>query len=232
MIHMGSLSRWLGICLIGFSTILPAQTGKKIKEIVIHSGWGGLGTPQDVTTTILATANGFQRDGKLLRPDLVQALLTAAEASPVSKPEPANLGITKGWLQAQLGPVEDHLQGKLGGATVRQKRLFESTFSDPEKISEILPALFRYGKSDDYPRLQVEIRFSDDSVLTLKSLSYYEFMLPWEMQSSENAKTYNANISRAISAILPVYATNQERLAGPELAFHLQHREGMEGNWC
>ena len=94
-VSMLSRERWIGLSLLVLSASLPAQADKKVREIVIHTHWGGLGTPQDLTVTILETPDGFQRDGKPVKPALVQALVSAAEAPPISKPDPANLGITK-----------------------------------------------------------------------------------------------------------------------------------------
>jgi hypothetical protein len=41
-LEMSSLARWVGLSLLVLSTSLPAQTDKKVREIVIHSGWGAL----------------------------------------------------------------------------------------------------------------------------------------------------------------------------------------------
>ena len=218
---MPSRTRWIGISLLALSTSLPSQTNKKVREVVIHSNWGGLGTPQRLTVTILGTPDGFQREGKPVKPALVQALVSAAEATPISKPDPANLGITKSWLQSQLTVVEDRMPGKMPDATARQKALFESTFTDPDRIGGVLPSLFTYTSFDDYPNAEVRIEFSDESRLTLTSHSYYESMLPWTVHGSNNGETYNADISRAISALLPLRSTNKERLANPDFAFHL-----------
>ena len=218
---MSSLARWAGLSLLVLCTSLPAQADRKVREIVIHSGWGGLGTPQRLTVTILGTSDGFQRDGKPVKPALVQALVAAAEAAPILKPNPANLGINKSWLRSQLALVEDRMTGKMPSATARQKALFESTFTNPEKIDGVLPSLFTYTSFDDYPNAEVNIKFSGDSQLTLTSHSYYEFMLPWTIRGPNSTETYNAEISRAISALLPPEDTNKGRLAGPEFGFHV-----------
>jgi len=215
--HLGVL----GIALLCFCTHATAQTDGKVQEIVIHSGWGGLGPRQDLTVTIRRIANGFERDGKPVKAAQVQALVSAAQAAPISKPDPVNLGITTAWLQSQLPSVKDRVFGKTSAATQRQKALFESTFAAPGKISEVVPRLFAYSRFDDYPRAEVEIKFSDGSQLTLASNSYYEFMLPWTIHRSENEETYNADISRAVSALLPSKSVNKERLASPELGFDL-----------
>ncbi len=113
------------------------------------------------------------------------------------------------------------MHGKITDATARQKALFESTFTDPDKIGGVLPSLFTYSKTDDYPNAEIKIRFSEGSHLTLTSHSYYEFMLPWTINASDSAETYNADISRAISALLPPKSANKQRLAGPEFAFDI-----------
>ena len=218
---MPSLARWIGLGLLALSTSLSAQADRKVREIVIHSGWGGLGTPEDLTLTILATPNGFERDRKPVNPALVKALVSAAGAPPISKPDPPNLGITQSWLQSRLTIVENRMPAKMSEATARQKALFESAFTDPEKIGNVLPALFTFTRFDDYPRAEVRVKFSDGSQFTLTSHSYYEFMLPWTLHESKNEETYNADISRAISALLPSKSANKERLAGPDFGSHL-----------
>jgi len=224
---------WIGISLLALSTSLSAQANKSVRDITIHSGWGGLGTPQDLTVTILGTSDGFQRDGKLVEPALVQALVSAAEAPTISKPDPANLGITKSWLGSQLALAEGRMPGKMQEATARQKAFFESTFTDPDKISGIVPSLFTYSMFDDYPHAEVKITFSDGSQLTLISHSYYEFMLPWTIGGSNRQETYNADISRAISALLPPKSTNRERLSDAEFGFHLADAvmDSIETQW-
>jgi hypothetical protein len=230
---MHRLARWVGLSLFLLSASLSAQSDKKVQEIVIHSGWGGLGTPEDLTVTIVATPDGFQRDGKPVKPALVQAVVAAVEAPPISKPDGANLGITKSWLQSQLASVKDRMPAKMSEATARQMALFESTFTDPEKIGSVVPSLFTFTRFDDYPRTEFRIKFTDGSQLTLTSHSYYEFMLPWTGLESKNDETYNADISRAISALLPLKAVNKERLAGSDFGFDLAEAamNSLESQW-
>lgn len=218
---MPSLTRWMGLILIVLGASLPAQTDRTVQEIEIHSGWGGLGQHQDITVTIRGTPDGFERNGKPVKPALVHALVSAAEARAISKPDPVNLGITKSWLQSQLASVEGRMRGQMSAATTRQKALFESTFTDPEKVSSIVPRLFTYTKFDDYPYAEVKIKFSDGSEVTLTSHSYYEFMLPWTTHGANGEETYNADISRAISALLPSKSVNKERLEEVEFGFDL-----------
>jgi hypothetical protein len=204
-----------------------------VREIVIHCGWGGLGRPQNSTVTILATPNGFQQDGQPVKPALVQALVSAAEARPISTPDPVNLGITEQWLKSQLPLVERRMTWKIAQATARQKALFESTFTNPGKINSILPSLFTFTRFDDDPYAEVKIVFSDGSQLTLTSHSYYDFMVPWSVHDSYDKETYNAEISRAIAALLPHKTANKERLTAPELGSNLAEgvMRNIEARW-
>jgi len=230
---MPSLVRCIGLSLFILGASFPAQSDEKVQEIVIHSGWGGLGTPQDLTVTILATPDGFQCDGKPVKPALVRALVSAAQMPPISKPNPGNLGITNSWLRSQLTLVEGGMAAKMSEATARQRALFESTFNDPDKIDSVVPTLFTFTRFDDYPRTAVRIEFSDGSQISLTSHSYYEFMLPWTINGSENEETYNADISRAIAALLPSKSVNKERLAGVDFGSHLADSvmQSIESQW-
>jgi hypothetical protein len=125
------------------------------------------------------------------------------------------------------------MAAKMSEATARQKALFESTFNDPDKIASVVPTLFTFTRFDDYPRAEVRIEFSDGSQTTLTSHSYYEFMLPWTILGSENEETYNADISRAIAALLPSKSVNKERLAGVDFGSHLADSvmRSIESQW-
>jgi hypothetical protein len=58
-------------------------------------------------------------------------------------------------------------------------------------------------------------------------------MLPWTIHGSENAETYNADISRAIAALLPSRSVNKERLAGVDFGSHLADSvmQRIESQW-
>ncbi|WP_420238247.1 WG repeat-containing protein [Telmatobacter bradus] len=208
------------LLVLSFSTY-TAQAQKQVREITIHSGWGGLETPQNATVTIHREQRGFQCDGKPVDAKLVQTVVTALGAPQITKPELANLGITHVWLKKQLTAVEAEMPGSIPDATARQKDLFESTFADPQRMADITASLFKYWKSDDYPYVQIEVHFIDGSKLTAESNSYYAFMIPWKVQGAQSLKTYNAAISRAVSALLPSKSPNKERLSGEGFASEL-----------
>ena len=230
---MHAIARGIGLCLVLAVLWPPAQIERKVQEITIRSAWGGLGTAQDLRITIVATSDGFARDGKAVRPASVQALVAAAEAPPIAKPDAANLRITASWLQSHLSAAKRRLPAQMSDATARQKALFGSTFTDPLKMASVASDLFTFSSFDDNPSAEFKILFTDGSQLTFVSHSYYEFMLPWTGRESENEKTFNADISRAISALLPPNSVNKERLAGADLAANLadEAMRSIETQW-
>jgi hypothetical protein len=132
----------------------------------------------------------------------------------IARPEMENLGITENWLGAHLKAVEDRMPGAFPGALPTQQHLFESTYTNLGAMAGIVPDLFRYASFDDNPYAEVEVDFEDGSKLAAKSYSYYAFMIPWMMNGDKNSCTFNAAISRAVSALLPIKSPNKERLDG------------------
>jgi hypothetical protein len=199
-------------------TFLPqfAEVQKPVRRVEIHSGWGGLGPSQNSDVTIRRKDGAFVCSANPVEATKVRALVAALEAPPISKPDVQNLGVTPAWLKAN---VASQHPGVLVGAlptTDGQMDLFKTSFTDPVVIGRVLPQLFAYSKTDDYPFVEVEITFEDGSKLVAKSASYYVYMLPWSIDG-QMGKTYNAQISRALSALMPSGTTNKERLAGDEL---------------
>ncbi len=209
-------SIWLCLFLVAIS-VLPAtsaETSNRVSRIVIHSGWGGLGTPQNANVTITRGKDGFVRDGKAVDGALVDDLVRSLRHPMIARPEMENLGITENWLGAHLKAVEDRMPGAFPGALPTQQHLFESTYTNLGAMAGIVPDLFRYASFDDNPYAEVEVDFEDGSKLAAKSYSYYAFMIPWMMNGDKNSCTFNAAISRAVSALLPIKSPNKERLDG------------------
>jgi len=197
-----------------------AEAQKSVRLIGIQSGWGGLGTPRNAALIIRWKNGAFECNGKPVDPAQVQALITALEAPRISKPDMKNLSVTSAWLNAH---VASQYPGVLVGGletTANQRALFTSSFTNREVIANVLPALFRSGRTDDYPFAQVEVSFEDNSKLIAKTDSYFVYMLPWSV-GGQAGDTYNADISRALSALLPRRAVNKERLAGDDFAREL-----------
>jgi hypothetical protein len=194
----------------------PAQSQKQVQQITIRSGWGGLRNSQDATITIRRTPSGFRCDGKPVEPRLVQALVSAIEAPRILSPDAANLGITESWLKAQVHLQHPRSFSQATKTTAGQQALFEAKFTDLKVAGSAVPALWQYVSFDDYPGARVRVDFLDGSKLEASTHSYYVFMIPWSV-AGQDGDTYNADISRAVSALLPPKTVNKERLAGSAL---------------
>jgi hypothetical protein len=212
------------ICLLLFSVMITcgyaSDVNKGINLIEIRGRWGGLGTPQSAVVTIKRTKKGFVCNGKRVNEALVQALVTTLSALPITKPDMTNLGITREWLMAHAATHKPRLWAQFTETTANQKQMFNRSFTDPSVIEKVSPSLFRYTKFDDYPSSQVEVLFEDGSKLVAETHSYYIFMLPWKIEG-QNGETYNAEISRAVSALLPSKTVNKTRLGGDDLSSEL-----------
>ena len=206
----------LFLAALSTASFTVAQTSKEVRQVTIRSGWGGLGTPQDVTATIFREGTGFVRDRKPVAPSLIHALVNSLAAPRIAKPDVANLGIDEAWLKLQVSKQQPRSFAQATATTKGQQALFEKSFTDPVVASRAIPHLFDFWKSDDYPGVKVEVLFEDGSRLAASTHSYYVFMLPWGV-GDEKDGTYNADISRAVSALLPPKVVNKERLNGSGL---------------
>jgi WG containing repeat len=193
-----------------------AQSPKQVSRVEIRSGWGGLGNSQNAALVIRQEKGEFRCEGQRVDPSLVAALVSALNAPILPKLDLANIGITPAWLERNVARAEQNLAAEFSDATASQKDLFAKSFTDPAVIAKVVPQLFQYVKMDDYPYAEVEAIFDDGSKLSAKSHSYYAFLLPWQL-SENGQETFNANISRALSALLPPRTANKDRLAGDEL---------------
>jgi hypothetical protein len=224
-----SVGLFLAISLVAALSV--AQAKKEVRQITIQSSWGGLGTSQNSTITILRVNGKFKSDGRTVSPKLIDALVVSLNAPPIAEPETANLGITSEWLAMQIPEAEKPMAGKFTDALPAQKRLFEKSFTDLSVMQKVLFDLFSYTNFDDNPFTRVEVQFQDGSALSAFSNSYFTSMIPWKVNST--LKTYNAQISRALSALLPEKASNKERLVGQglseELATALMRRSKHSG---
>lgn len=213
-----------------FAYVQGAQ--KDVRLIQIHTGWGGLGTPQNAVVSIQRKGAAFVCNGKAVNAPSVKGLVAALTAPTIAKPDINNLGVTPAWLKANAASQRPRARAQATETTANQRQLFDTSFTNPEVIAKILPSLFAYVSFDDYPFASVEVAFADGSKLAAETHSYYLHMLPWKI-SGQNAETYNADISRAVSALLPAKTANKERLAGAGLASRLAEAvlSSIETEW-
>ena len=218
---------WLAVAVVS------AQAEKGVRRIEIQSEWGGLGTPQSVHVVIQAENGGFVRDGKRITPDLVSALVAALNAPRIPKPDIDNLGLSQTWLKDKLVPVEAGMQGTFPNALASQRALFESTFTDQTKLVNILPSLFRFSRTDDYPHVKVTVLLGDGSTLEADTNSQYAFMIPWKLSGDDQHDSYSMTLSHAVSGLLPKGVVNKERLEGNGFASELAETvmKAIEPQW-
>ena len=213
--------------------MFPAQAQKSVRQVEIHSGWGGLGRPSNAEVVIHAEKAGFVCDGKPISPAQINALVAALEAPRITKPEIENLGLTQEWLKHNLAHVENEMPGAFPNALPSQRALFENAFTDQNKIADVLPSLFSFFRTDDYPHVAVEVFFEDGSTVEAKSNSQFSFMIPWQLSGNNGQKSFNIAISRAVSGLLPKEGVNQGRLLGSGFASELAQAvmRNIEPEW-
>jgi hypothetical protein len=224
-----SVVRWaIGsiICLFLLAFGVQGQE-PAVSSITIDSRGSGLGPSTQLEFVIQARGRKSYLGDEVIDPKRIDALLAALRAPALPTPQASNLGITREWLQqnAEAAPRN--------GAP-NQRALFKEAFSDPEIIEQLLPFQFKFVKFDDYPAMQVTIEFANGHHWVATCDSYYPFMLPWIVSvSGQNRTTYNADISRAVAALMPTGSFNLDRLNGEELKTQLVEAvtTHIKGQW-
>jgi hypothetical protein len=206
-------------CGILFSQCIT-RGSEEVQLLEIAPQWDGSDRPSK-TTVIIRNVNGmFRRTGNGLEGEAVdevsvKALIRAMQEPAMPAPEMANLGITEEWLAQRVGE-QTKSTGTLGEENdERQQEYFRHSFTDLKLVQKLLPAVVASGWTDDYPWVHISVVFSDGAKWTAETNEQPPFMLPWACKAGEGTvHTYNANISRAASELLPVGTVNRDRLAG------------------
>jgi hypothetical protein len=210
-----------------------AEAQKIVKRVVIHSSAGGLGGALNTVIVIKRKGDKFlsntrveqwtfqRKRGKFLSHGWpvsalqVQFLVDALSAAPMTRLDMTNLGITQEWLASKLESQWPPARARGTETIASQKKLFQKSFTDLNLVADALPNFVLI--IDDYSAYcKAEIVFDDGSRISAESYSYSAFMLPWSMKGERF--TFNADISRAIAALLPPESANKSTLAGDELA--------------
>jgi hypothetical protein len=221
------------LLLACYSLAFSASAQNNVRSIQIESGVASLGESLHENVTILHENGRFIREGRPIDAALVQSLVAALRAQPIVKPTAKSLGITPAWLSEHLPDVESSWPTKFSDASPSQRRLFESSYTDPRTIAKLVPDLFNYTSVDYDPYAKVEIVFDDGSKLSATSNSVYAYMIPWALNGSHKANNFNVAISRAVLALLPAKSPDKEQLVGvdfdSELAEALMYQ--IENRW-
>ena len=210
-----SLKALVVVCLIWvLAGSVSRAEEKHVRTITVHSSWGGLGKPGRSDLVIQQVGNGYVADGRTIHNDSIDTLVRALEEPGLISPNAANLGITAQWLRDHTDEAgRNATYFDYQAAFTDQKDLFQSAFTNEQTLQKRLDSLYAGFHTDDYPQMRVELVFDGGQTILLQSNSQHPFMIPWNVtQDKGTTKTYNANISRALLALLPEHFTNREAL--------------------
>jgi hypothetical protein len=195
------------------SVFSHAQTAQ-IQSLKVQSAWGGLGMPFHTEFSVQRKGTSYNAKSQVISSELVNAFLNAVQAVPLTSPSATNLGITAEWLRAhedQAGGEASRLYYKDG--LPEQKALFQKAFEDQRTLPLRVKEVYEGSHTDDYPHMRAEVVMQDGIKIILSTDSQNPYMLPWVIAiNGSTKKTYNANISRALFALLPAKFANRERL--------------------
>jgi hypothetical protein len=216
--------------LLAVSICSQAQT-PQIQTLKVQSAWGGLGKPAHSDFSVQRQGNSYSAEGRAVPSDPLSALMNAIQ-EPLGIPTAANLGVTAQWLHEhadQAGGHTSRLYYKDG--LPEQKALFREAFEDQRTLPSRLKQVYESFHTDDYPHMRAQLILQNGAQITLTTDSQNHYMLPWciSANGTTTTKTYNANISRALFALLPPKFNDRERLTDePDSSFGLLGMLGEE----
>jgi hypothetical protein len=203
------------LALFAEASLLFAADGAAVQRIEIKSCWTGLG-PRQQTELSIVNDKGVYREGRnRINPVLVEALVASLHEPTIPKPRLDNLGVTPEWLRAHALPAAVKGRANFVEAAKNQQALYVKAFNDLGVMRKIIPWMFEAWRFDDYPSASVRVTLADGGILSADSKSWHDFMLPWKLH--DGRQSFNADISRAVAALMPKKATNHERLAGVDI---------------
>ena len=168
----------------------------------------GLGDGQRTELVIHGGGGTYRPSDDRVDPASIENLVAALRQPAVLKPDAGDLGIDQAWLDANAIPAALKNSGDFLEAAPNQQALYRRAFTDLNIIQKVVPSLYDYIKFDDYPSARIVVTFQDGSSVCATTRSYYLLMLPWEVVSGDHTdRTYNADLSRAVAALLPKQAS-------------------------
>ena len=198
-----------------------------IQSIEIYAragGWGGLRRGEINTLIIDRIDDGFfmknidNSSNPSLKNSIIK-LLQIIDTPVIDNIDLDNFGITNEWLSFYSNSMVNINQRW----AENQKELFKYNYCNSALVLELLQKQYvpnRIHWTDDYPSFELVINFTE-SKLTIRSDSQLPFMLPIRIFGNENINTYNADLSKAISNILPDNFILKSRIAGEGLPKYL-----------
>lgn len=98
---MKAASLALVSCCLFAASVAESQT-QHIQKLVISSSWGGLGPSGRSATTFLLSGDHYVQEGRKVPITLFESLESSLREPSLSKPDPANLGISATWLDSHF----------------------------------------------------------------------------------------------------------------------------------
>ena len=208
---------------------------RQIKEIRIKSAVGWVDEDHYSELLIRNVHGSYWLNGSKIETKLVDNLVRVISEPAIRYAQMANLGITEEWLNENSGmDMSDYLAERLDKALPSQKALFFSSFKNLALIKRTIPDFFSISMSDYYPEISVEIVEKNGRRTEIFSESQTLLSLPWRISKNRKKSiTYNANISRAISNIMPERSANKKRLVGEDIRGELATAimDAIEDKW-
>jgi hypothetical protein len=183
--------------------------------------------PNGTELAIRKEGDAYTLNGQAVDPNLIASLVSALTAPPNPELNLDDLGVTPAWLKDHAASVAQRVsETTLVGREHVPQAALELTFADPVVMDKLVPELFdsrHYACVDCTHYLFhviVAVTFDDGSKLSASASSEFPFMLPWHLS---NATAYNADISRAVAALMPDKSANRSLLLAENLDMQLGH---------
>jgi hypothetical protein len=167
----------------------------------------------------------YRLEDKAVDASLIAALAKALIAPVNPQPNLDDLGVTPEWLKAHASSVAQRIAAstRMGKGPVHEEAL-QATITDLRVVAKAVPSLFLREHSFCMDCLmyrelvKIVVTFEDGSRLDARSSSDCPYMLPWHLTGNPSGViAYNADISRAVAALMPEDATNRRFLTGEYL---------------
>jgi len=150
--------------------------------------------------------------------DSVTRLVKALQAPAMRTPELSNLGITPAWLEQYIDKAAKSERGMMRGGDERQQALYRKSFTDLNLIKRLLPRIIGSRWTDDSVWVHVTVKFASSESWTAETQALTPFTLPWSCKvAGKTMRTYNADISRAVVALMPEKTMERYRISGEGL---------------
>jgi hypothetical protein len=167
----------------------------------------------------------YTANGKSIDPSTIQEFVRSLDEPLLKEISLENLGLTQDWLNANAeAAFLERFKDGITDISSTQKTLFEDKFRNLNFMQHVVQTYYSSIWTDDYPKLSLSIRLGARAV-QLTSAEQHQFMIPWTIvENGETKESFNANISRAIAAMLPANAMHKSRLAGKNLRYALSEK--------